>query len=137
MKTEYRIIGNQIARIQMESIMMEGRMNMCTHDNGRKSDDCLRCNMKEKLSEAELERYQHLKTLSGKRLIALLPTWAKPKVIKPYPPFVPGLPPKFPAWTYHTSPTLPPAKIPTGYQLSMADYVREFEQLNQLKSAQP
>jgi hypothetical protein len=62
------------------------------------------CLIRATLSESELDRYQWLKTIKDpKRLNALLPAWARVS-IPARRVFTPGLPPKYPTWTYPQSP---------------------------------
>ena len=57
--------------------------------------------LRDTLTEAELSRYQFLRSIAdSRRLKEMLPSWCRPKPIPRYAQFVPGLPPRFPAWTF-------------------------------------
>ena len=65
----------------------------CCYRNGKKFREC-------RLSQEEVDHFNHLKAIDPKKLAAKVPTWARPVLLpKPFK-FVAGAKPVYPAWTY-------------------------------------
>ena len=65
---------------------------------GRRHRGDIEC-VRETLTEAELSRYQFLRSITdSRRLKEMLPGWCRPKPIPRCAEFVPGLPARFPSW---------------------------------------
>lgn len=97
--------------------------------------------LRDALDENEIAKYQQLKEIrDSRKLDAMMPAWIKAHRAAVAPPkpfvFVPGLPPKFPAW----------CKVPVGVGalvaldcpdytegMTLAQYVAAFDKMHSLK----
>ena len=125
----------------------------CKRENGGGGEGLcwLHNHMRDVMTEAELSRYQFLRSITdSRRLKEMLPSWCRPKPIPRSAEFVPGLPPRFPAWSFGqttvapqifrfpatdicTNPNVLPRSEYKYRQIKPKEYIKEFDRLNGLK----
>jgi hypothetical protein len=82
------------------------------------------------LTDDEINYFNHLKTLDLKRLVKLLPAWARTKKIERAAEFIAGQKPHYPGWTGARAMTAAEFKFPSPHITDAGEYIAEFKRLN-------
>jgi hypothetical protein len=81
------------------------------------------------LTADEIDYFNHLKTLNLKRLVKLLPAWARTKKIERAAEFIAGQKPHYPGWTGARA-MAAEFKFPSPRITDAGQYIAEFKRLN-------
>jgi hypothetical protein len=82
------------------------------------------------LTADEIDYFNHLKTLNLKRLVKLLPAWARTKKIERAAEFIAGQKPHYPGWTGARAMAAAKFTFPSATITDAAEYIAEFKRLN-------
>jgi hypothetical protein len=82
------------------------------------------------LTDDEINYFNHLKTLDLKRLVKLLPAWARTKKVERAAEFIAGQKPHYPGWTGARAMAAAEFKFPSPHITDPAEYIAEFKRLN-------